>query len=649
MRIDDILKRKGRSVFSIDQEAGVGEAAGTLSARNIGDLIVTGPDGKPTGIFSERDLLRAIADRGAAALDARVADLMTSEIITCMPDDRVETAETLMRTHGIRHLAVVDHGDLIGVVSLRDLSEVRLQQLEQEQTALARREAHYRRLVDLAGDSILVHDSSGEILYANEAAASLYGAGSVAKLIGRDIMSFVHPDERDQFTARMSAIVDGTGPTKVSEQRRKRIDGSLVHVDTRGTLIPWGDTNAILTINRDISIRKMAEEARRESEGRFRLVADSLPALIAYANKDGIYEFANKNCEAWFGLPMDRIVGRHVRDVRGADIYERDREHIEAVLAGEAVTFEGERGRPDGSTSHTLINYIPNVSEYGDVLGYYILVIDISERKQAEEALLAAKEEAELANRAKSEFLANMSHELRTPLNAVIGFSEVIRKEMLGPVGNQEYVEAANDIRNSGRHLLDLINDVLDLSKLETGNFELQEEEVDVGQTIRACLQMVRERAEDGGLGLATVIDEATLPKLRADARRLKQILINLLSNAVKFTRPDGIVTTKAWRIPGGGLVLQVADTGIGIAEEDIPRALARFSQVESSLNRAHEGAGLGLSLVGSLVESHGGTLDIKSAVGTGTTVTVTFPVERVIDTPCDSLDDARSSMTARA
>ena len=246
------------------------------------------------------------------------------------------------------------------------------------------------------------------------------------------------------------------------------------------------------------------------------------------------------------------------------------------------------------------------------------------------EDISIARDEAEAANRAKSEFLTLMSHELRTPLNAIIGFSEIIKGEMFGPVGTARYRDYAKDIHDSGQHLLALINDILDLSKIEAGQLELDEEDVDVAEVIHSCLRLVRERAKNGGVGLATEIPEE-LPALHFDERKLKQILINLLSNAVKFTPAGGEVTIKAWFRAGSGYVFQIIDTGIGIAIEDIPKALTSFGQIDSKLARKYEGTGLGLPLTKSLIELSNGSMDLQSEVGAGTTVTVRFPPERAI------------------
>ncbi|MDA0342344.1 MAG: ATP-binding protein, partial [Proteobacteria bacterium] len=293
--------------------------------------------------------------------------------------------------------------------------------------------------------------------------------------------------------------------------------------------------------------------------------------------------------------------------------------------------FEMERTSVDGVRRDYQTSCLPQFDSSGQVIGCFVLSVDITEHKRAEAAALSAKNEAEKANRTKSEFLANMSHELRTPLNAINGFSEMIFAETLGPIGNVEYQKYASYIKEAGEHLLDLINDILDLSKIEAGSIELVAETIDLGDLVRACVAMVRERADAEDVQINVDIDEELLPLLCADRTRMKQILLNLMSNAVKFTPTDGTVTVRAWYHIDRGFVLQVADTGIGIAAHNIPKALARFEQIESTLDRKYEGTGLGLPLSKSLVEQHGGHFDLHSQIGVGTVVTVSLPADRAI------------------
>ena len=269
----------------------------------------------------------------------------------------------------------------------------------------------------------------------------------------------------------------------------------------------------------------------------------------------------------------------------------------------------------------------------GIVTGEALLRCKVSLLQAREEELSDALATAREASRAKSNFLALMSHELRTPLNAIIGFSEVLGGEMFGALGNGRYRDYAHDIHGAGRHLLALINDILDLSKAEAGKFEFHCEEIAAKDLIGECMKLMRGRAVEAQLSL-TAGAEDDIPSLHVDRLRVKQILLNLLSNAVKFTPPGGAVRVSAERSLDGGLVLSVSDTGIGIAPEFIQAALEPFRQIASPFARNAEGTGLGLALAKALVESHGGSLQLESALNSGTTARLIFPASRIVEHP---------------
>lgn len=295
---------------------------------------------------------------------------------------------------------------------------------------------------------------------------------------------------------------------------------------------------------------------------------------------------------------------------------------VAVTKAREAYYFSGrrhtveERVREDGST--VLIERTPMPDG-----GYVSCFTDITERRRVEEDLMAAKESAELASRVKTEFLANVSHELRTPLNSIIGFSQILQ----GDVASEKRREYAHDIHWSGTHLLEVINDILDVSRIEAGELALYPEPLDVQLLLAECQRMFHERLAGADLALSIRVEDE-IPTITADPLRLRQALFNLLSNAVKFTQSGGRIDVSVRHPVPDQVEISVKDTGIGIAAADIERVLLPFSQARSVHERPHEGSGLGLYLVKSIVELHNGSLELESEPEVGTTVTIRLPVD---------------------
>ena len=296
-------------------------------------------------------------------------------------------------------------------------------------------------------------------------------------------------------------------------------------------------------------------------------------------------------------------------------------------------TFRGyvhRHGGVQGEEQYWKIGGLPVYDAAGSFIGYRGTGSNVTEEVRAAFELREAKESSDLANRAKSEFLANISHELRTPLNAILGFSEVIRDRLFGHA-HDKYTEYARDIFTSGTLLLALIDDILDLSKVEAGRMELYEETIEIGLLIDEAVQLMRQNADAGRLCLTSRVERG-LPPIRADERKLKQIILNLLSNSMKFTRAGGSISINARCNDAGDLVIEVSDTGIGIPPDMIARALEPFGQIANSFSRGHPGTGLGLPLAKSLVELHGGSFALASEPGRGTTVVITLPKERFVE-----------------
>ena len=286
--------------------------------------------------------------------------------------------------------------------------------------------------------------------------------------------------------------------------------------------------------------------------------------------------------------------------------------------------MEQKRRRLDGEEFWASVSITP--LNWNGERGALVILTDITEQRRSQESLMSAMESAEIANKSKSEFLANMSHELRTPLNAIIGFSEIMRNEMFGEIGNEHYTEYARDIHESGMHLLYVINDILDLSKIEAGKLSVSLSEVELANSIEASVRLVRQSAADADVTIDTKM-VGTLPKIQADERMLKQMLMNLLSNAIKFT-PRGSGIRIAARQAGGDFVeIAVIDRGVGISAADLPRVLEPFVQADHPVESGETGTGLGLPLTKSLAKLHGGSFRLWSRVGLGTRAVLRLPV----------------------
>ncbi|MCE9650550.1 MAG: PAS domain S-box protein [Parvibaculum sp.] len=380
-------------------------------------------------------------------------------------------------------------------------------------------------------------------------------------------------------------------------------------------------------LSAEIAVRKEAQRAVQVTEENFQsiFVAAPLPLALIDPTTHRVVQ-ANKAALELFGLPDDEMESFDARRVF-ADEDMRLRFGAETMGGPRLRSFEARLVRKGGEIIWASISTA--LVRFHGVPSFLVALQDVTARRREAEALRQARDQATDASRSKSEFLANMSHELRTPLNAIIGFSEALERELFGPVGNPRYREYAEDIHDSGVHLLNLINDILDLSKIEAGHFKLHEDTADLDAITASACRIVRHRAQQAAITIETALPRPPL-SLIADERALKQVLINLISNAVKFSNDRGTVRIEA-TVRAEGLRIAVIDHGIGIAEEDIPKALAPFTQVDGTLSRTHEGTGLGLPLAKHLTELHDGELTIVSVPGEGTTVYVDLPASRLV------------------
>lgn len=550
-----------------------------------------------------------------------------------------------------------DSGEVLGYFALAEDITTR----RNAERAIEAAEAKYRELYDKAPYAYISVDAKeGTLRRFNKAFVDLLGY-EAEELKGLRVPELYAdtPDGAPIGREIYDRMISGQS-TRNAEVQWLHKSGRVIWISVSVDPVKNADGEVIESrgVAVEISARKQAELALRENEERFKDLAESgsdsfweLDEDLRYKSsaRDFLPEFSMPESFSgktpWEALASDSSPeewSRHIEDLKAHRpfrnfTYREDGEHGEvryhrvsgAPLFDEDGDFAGYRG-----TANEVTDLVVAEKELGKQIAELEAANEANERQGRElveiaEELSAARDDAEAANHAKSEFLAHMSHELRTPLNAILGFSEIIKLETFGPVGNTRYREYASDILESGQHLLGIINDILDLSKVESGLEELDEDVVDISDVIHSIEILVRGRAERGGVKLDSEIGQL-LPPMRADQRKLKQILINLVSNAVKFTEPGGTVTQRAWHDPAGGHVLQVRDTGVGMAPEDIPKALSQFGQVRDVVGQSHEGTGLGLPLAQALVELHGGEFRIESAVGVGTTVTARFPPGRV-------------------
>ena len=396
-------------------------------------------------------------------------------------------------------------------------------------------------------------------------------------------------------------------------------------VDTHGEVEigPDGRVISVLGVCHDVTVQVTAETERTEAEARYRVMMEEASDIIMLYGESGRVEFVSS--------ALERILGRSIREFDDLGflsiIHPADRAEAESIAVrpppGETRTATYRARHVDG---HYVWIEVTVRSVHDEVSGEFRHLVavsrDVTQRRRQELEMIAAREAAEAASRAKSSFLANMSHELRTPLNAILGFTDIMRDEMFGPVANPRYREYIALIHSSGQLLLDLIGDVLDMAKIEAGKLELNLEQTNVSDLLDECTHFMSERATRAGVTLRA---DTRGVVCSADPRALRQIVLNLLSNAIKFTQPGGSVVLRN-SSAAGRVRIDVADTGIGIAAEDLPRLAHPFEQVCSEATLAKKGTGLGLALVRALAEKHGGSFRIESVPARGTTVTVEFP-----------------------
>jgi len=513
-----------------------------------------------------------------------------------------------------------------------------------QRRAYAETEERFRTAVEAARCGVWEWDLHADKVWLSDLTAALLGWGSGRIASGDEVLTRIAPANREKVLAALRHAA-AYGAFDVSF-RAQSLDGRAAWVEARGQAIgPRGADgySRIVGVALDVTEERSARSRAQAAESRLRAAIDSVSEAFVLWDAHGRLLICNQNFRDWFdiaprltapGAPREEVTKlaraaiRRDQPAPGRDgAREVELENGRWLQISERKTAEG--GSVVTCADVTVIKRQEETRRRNEE--ELQRIVARLEQSQEELAVLArkyeaAKTRAEAANQAKSEFLANMSHELRTPLNAINGFSEIMTAEMYGPLGDRRYREYAQDILNSGQHLLALINDILDMAKIEAGKMTLSFEAVAIEDVVDDAVRLMRNRADAAGLALK--IDLPALPEIEADYRALKQVLLNLLSNAVKFTPRGGSVSIRA-RAFGDRVKLTVEDTGIGIARDDLARLARPFEQVEGQHAKTQQGSGLGLALTKSLVEMHEGALEIDSEPGFGTTVSVTLPVRR--------------------
>ncbi|MEX1152652.1 PAS domain-containing sensor histidine kinase, partial [Parvibaculum sp.] len=475
-----------------------------------------------------------------------------------------------------------------------------------------------------------VHLPTGRMTWHTET-GTLFGFDAGEREITMEqFLDHVHTDDRDALTGVLARVVETGAESLTHEFRLRAVEGGFLHVRALGGCI-MDDNGAPLLlagVAQDVTDYSVALETLRQSEAR--LIDAQRMAKFGHWELDlRTFELLWTD-ELYDIFGVDRESAGPSYDDLLAAIHPDDRHMLDDAytrsLADHAPYVVTHRLRmADGTVKWVEERCATEFDAEGNPLVSRGTTQDITERKLTELAVIAARDEAVVANRAKSEFLANMSHELRTPLNAILGFSEMMQREVFGPLGVPKYREYVADILKSGRHLLDVLSDIMDVARVEAGKIDFEPEELSVARLVDACKVIVGGRIREKRQHFSVAIRKGART-VHADPRLAKQVLLNLLSNALKFTPEGGRIELTARRTRAGEIALSVADTGIGIAPNDIARVVEPFVRAEGALARTHEGTGLGLALTKSFIELHGGRLEVESRLGKGTTVTVYFP-----------------------
>ena len=490
-----------------------------------------------------------------------------------------------------------------------------------------------KAIVDSVSDIIFELSVDETIVFLNEAWKKVTGF-DLEQSVGRNLFDLLYYQDQDEQKDNFSQLVKGQKKPYRVYTRLRTSDGTFRAVELTMSMIRQDENKDLRIVGTitDVEERRRAERALSEAEKKYRAIVENAASGIYQVTPEGQYLSANPSLAKILGYdrPEDLLRGVvNVTEEVYVDPVQRERFLKDITTSKSPKTIELEIKKNGGDVSWVQENIRPVYDDEDNLIFFEGSMEDINQRKNAEIALMDAKVESDLSNRSKSEFLANMSHELSTPLNSIIGFSEIIKTQAFGEILEKKYVEYADSIFGSGNQLLKVINEILDVSRIDAGDRTLNEGHINVSELVSSALVLLSDKIETSDMQVHNRVIDPSLG-LVGEAQSVKQILINLLSNAVKFSDGGGVITLDSEVDARGRLRLSVTDTGIGLSEDEIEKALSPFGQIDTDLNRDKSGTGLGLTLVKSLMRLHGGELDIVSQKGVGTTATLIFPEQRV-------------------
>ncbi len=483
--------------------------------------------------------------------------------------------------------------------------------------------AHH--FLDLAFDAQSIITPQGQFLSINKTFTEIFGY-DFDTLQAKTLLDLIHPADKKAAQEALEPIKNSGHEKSIDFESR------CLTADNKTLWIQWKHKrvdNKIYTLARDITALKGQEETLTHHQNKL-AEAEAIGHIGQWrwdvggesiAFSDELFRIFGVEKES-FSPTLDNINGM---------LHRQDSERMMHVFQRAIIEQNGHEmdfcmTRPDGETRYIRCEGRCAIDDNGEVVALYGIMQDVTETTMREHDLIKAKEGVENAYAAKTQFLANMSHELRTPLNAIIGFSEIMQQQLLGPIGTEKYLEYVGGILESGEHLLDLISDILDMSRIEAGKYDLSLEKFNLAKIIRLAVHMTEGRAVDSGIKIKTEINNEDIT-IVADRRAVMQMVLNLLSNAIKFSHDNGLVTLQLIEREKFFSII-IKDNGIGIPANKLANITQPFEQAQSHYTRDHEGSGLGLAITKELAEMHGGTLRIESKLNVGTTTTIRLPYE---------------------